>query len=801
MRGRKCGVDLGQRAGDGDRGEPVAGDFAGRQAAGDGGVDMQRAAADRECHRHQAVAGIWVGKRDARQVDRRPRRRGECYRHRVDGRIVDRDDVDCRSRGIGVERTVVDRDGYEAIDRRRRGAGRGEGYRLEGRGVVGLGRRAGQHDRAGSRVEGRGDNAGGKRGNGQGVAGLHVGQCNGRRGHQRIVDIRDYGRGGDRSGGALLRVGRGVAGTGARAVEVDDRGIVDRRDRERQCRGVRGTCPIDDGIRSNWHGAVVVRDRREEVTAVAIDLQRADPGQRRGAAGGECAGKSGNGELGNRQHRAIDVTVVGEEARDRRNAERRIFECRRRIGDRDRRVIHRRDRPECQRRRRGAAAAVIDRVADDWNRAVVVQRRREGVAAIGIDLQRADSGDRHRRAWRVRRRVAGDREAADRQHRAVDVAVVGENIAGDRRILDHGVRIVDRDRRIIDRRHRAGDGRSGETAMAVGNRIGEADLAIVVGGRREADGAVGIERRSTVGDGDRAARCNSGAVDFGDGECIAIGITVVRGDRNDDAGVLRRRERVGAGNRRPVDGDQRGVEREQRAAAAGIAEVVGGDGERGDSGSVGGGREDQAVARGERGVDCRERRDYGDGVATVACDLRGGEAARDVGQEGKRALLDAERDGDVSRAGVDIANRKAGERKRCADDRREIRRQRVDRGIVDRGDGDGDGRGRETAAAVGDRIGERVCAVEIGSRRIDRISADRVYGDAAVRALRDGSDGDGVAIRIGVVAAHGDRDGGILRRRHRVGDGQGRVVEIDGKFIGIGEVGRAEMDRIEEVSD
>ena len=92
-------------------------------------------------------------------------------------------------------------------------------------------------------------------------------------------------------------------------------------------------------------------------------------------------------------------------------------------------------------RRTGGQRSVAERVGRDRHGAVVVGCRREGVAAIGVDEQRAHTGDG--RGGACSDRAAVDGELRDGARSAVDVGVVGEHVAGDGGVFGGGGAVVD----------------------------------------------------------------------------------------------------------------------------------------------------------------------------------------------------------------------------------------------------------------------------------------------------------------------------------------------------------------------
>src|SRR5262249_59990756 len=134
-------------------------------------------------------------------------------------------------------------------------------------------------------------------------------------------------------------------------------------------------------------------------------------------------------------------------------------------------------------------------------------------------------------------------------------------------------------------------GRRAGPAVAVGDGIGEAGGAVVVGGRREHDVAAD-QRHGAVG----------GTLHRGDGERVAVDVGVVaeqRRCRDRDRRVLVRADRVGVGDRRGVYGGYGGVD--GRRAGSPVAVGDGGGG-AGGAGGVGGRRGREGGVRRKKGA-------------------------------------------------------------------------------------------------------------------------------------------------------------------------------------------------------
>ena len=161
-------------------------------------------------------------------------------------------------------------------------------------------------------------------------------------------------------------------------------------------------------------------------------------------------------------------------------------------------IVHRRD-GDVEVTRLGQGT-IGDRIGDDWDRAVPVQDRREGVAAIGIDGQRTLVIQGDRLASGINGDIAGDRELRDGKLGVgvIDVRVVRQDIARRGRIFVRGASVVDGVRRIVDWVDGQDEGLGDDACrrrVAVGSLEGDRiQRAVPVGERRE-----GIGTRS--GDG------------------------------------------------------------------------------------------------------------------------------------------------------------------------------------------------------------------------------------------------------------------------------------------------------------
>ena len=228
-----------------------------------------------------------------------------------------------------------------------------------------------------------------------------------------------------------------------------------------------------------------VRGRCEAERAVRVD----------GDAALRRVGQHGSGHA---ERVTIDVAVI----REHGHGDGCVDRCGRAVVGRRGRVVYRRNGQA--ERAGGRGRAVADRVGCNRHRAVVVQGGREGVAAVGVDGERAHAGQHGAAAGGEG--AATDLELRDAQGRAVDIAVVGQNIAAGGGVFEQGGAVGLRHRRIVDRGHRNGDA-AGCAAAPVGHRVAEvADRgAAVVVGRRQVLQAGEVGRREHCAHGDSAA--------------------------------------------------------------------------------------------------------------------------------------------------------------------------------------------------------------------------------------------------------------------------------------------------------
>ena len=205
----------------------------------------------------------------------------------------------------------------------------------------------------------------------------------------------------------------------------------------------------------------------------------------------------------------------------RRVGDRGVFGRRQGVGIGHRRVVDRRH-VDGDRRRVAGRRAVAHRVGEA-GRAVEVGRRGEGDGAVGVENRGAAGAAAHR---------------GDRQRVAVDVGVVADQLrrrVGDRGVFGRRQGVGIGHRRVVDRRHVDRDRRRVAGRRAVAHRVGEAVRAVEVGGRREGDGAVGVENRGAAG----------AAAHRGDRQRVAVDVGVVADQlcrRVGDRGVFGRRQ-------------------------------------------------------------------------------------------------------------------------------------------------------------------------------------------------------------------------------------------------------------------
>ena len=161
-------------------------------------------------------------------------------------------------------------------------------------------------------------------------------------------------------------------------------------------------------------------------------------------------------------------------------------------------------------RRAGTAVAVADRVVEAVDQLLavveVLQRGRGG----GIVGERAVGVEGHRGP-------VGRYESADRSHRQAvagigiavgAVAIVGQDVAGDRRVLVGGEGIVRRRRRIVAARDGDGHGCRAGGAGDIRNGVGHRDHGGLVDGQF-VEVTAGIKHKLVSDDTDAAARCRA----------------------------------------------------------------------------------------------------------------------------------------------------------------------------------------------------------------------------------------------------------------------------------------------------
>src|SRR5690606_35234409 len=320
--------------------------------------------------------------------------------------------------------------------------------------------------------------------------------------HVRVVFEHEQSVERERSGDAVVGAGRRLD----HGAVVDDRGL----------HHWRVVAALDhEGGRGGRDAALAVGDVVGVDQGDALALGQVVVGGRvdhKDVAGhGHAAGivAAGLGQVGDRERVPFHVGGAGQQVDAEAGG---VLVGGRDQGRRQGRIVDRGDVGEDQFAGIGQAA-VADGVGRSGHRAVVVRSRGEAVAAIGIDHQRADAGNVRGLAGVVDGRVAGDGELRDDEVVAIDIAVVVEHVARDRRVFDHHDRpVVVRDGGVVD----GGDGDrhvdGGGAAVAVIDGDGEAVGAVVVrigrvgvaaGLRVEDQGAV--LRRGGDGVGERVA--------------------------------------------------------------------------------------------------------------------------------------------------------------------------------------------------------------------------------------------------------------------------------------------------------
>ena len=117
--------------------------------------------------------------------------------------------------------------------------------------------------------------------------------------------------------------------------------------------------------------------------------------------------------------------------------------------------------------------------------------------------------------------------------------------------------------------------------------------------------------------------------------------------------------------------------------------------------------------------------------------------------------------------------------KRCYDQRRIlIGRRAIIHGnwrIVDRANRDGDSRCRCATLAIADRVGDRICTIEIGVGRV----SDRAIGIDGHGSVWRGCtcDAQWITVNIAIIAKHWNDNGLVLGRRRNIIGGNGCIVD------------------------
>ena len=253
---------------------------------------------------------------------------------------------------------------------------------------------------------------------------------------------------------------RGVFAAGGRAARSRRR-VVDRRDVDRDRSGRGPALAVGDGVGESV-GTVVVGVRHVIERAVGI--------VRDSAVRGRAVRRQTEG-----QRIAIHIRRL-DAAADRTVFLRAIGRVRRGRRVVDWRHIHR-DRAGCD------TAIAVGHAIGERIRAVEIRVRHIGVRTVGIDRHHA-----------VRRITVGRQGEGQR----VAVHIGRRQAAGDVAVFRAGRRTARREGRIVHRRHIQRDGRGVRAALPVGDGVGEAVGAVVIGGRRVGVAAVRIDRDRAV---------------------------------------------------------------------------------------------------------------------------------------------------------------------------------------------------------------------------------------------------------------------------------------------------------------
>ena len=495
---------------------------------------------------------------------------------------------------------------------------------------------------------------------------------------------------------------------------------------------------------------------------VGGDGQEARAGDADGRTGDMVTGDAGDAELQDREDVAVRVGVVGEDV----GGDDATLGRHEGVVGRGRGRVDGRDR-DIEARLRGEGT-VGGRVGDRRDGAEPLGDRDEAVAAVGVDADGTDAAEDHGSAGGDGLSVHG--EGGHRRDGAVDVGIVGEDVADRGRVLEDHDGVVDADRGVVDGQD--GERKGADVGRhAVGDGVGDArDGAVEVREGREDEAAVGADHeRALAGDDRGVARQVIGAADgeLHDVEDVGVDVAVVAEDVALEVGVFGAGGDVVGRLRGVVDGDHRDAE-DRRGGGDAVGHHVGHA--RDAAVEVGGG--DEAV--GARG---------GDGQRADSRDQGGGAERERTGLAGDRVGDD----GQVVAVDVEVVGEQA-----AADDRR-VLEERVgvgvgDRGVVDRsqdegevGDvggeavGDGHRDGADGAMEVEDRL-EHVGSVGAdgqGALPCDRRGGARGVIDARDRELLDG---ERVGFDVGVVGEDGAGEDGVLRRGEGVVDGEDGVV-------------------------
>jgi hypothetical protein len=530
-------------------------------------------------------------------------------------------------------------------------------------------------------------------------------------------DAAVAGSGGERPGVAAIPRGGVVGGqglSGQRAVFVGEEGVVDG---DRQVvDGVDGqegggggdiAIGIGQGV-GEAVGAVVVGVRGVGEAAVGVDHDAAVAG-----SGGECPGVAAiprGGVVGGQGLSGQRAVFVGEEG----------------VVDGDRQVV---DGVDGQEGGGGGDIAIgIGQGVGEAVGAVVVGVRGVGEAAVGVDHDAAVAGS------------GGERPGVAAIPRGGVVG--GQGLSGQRAVFVGEEGVVDGDRQVVDGVDGQEGGGGGDIAIGIGQGVGEAVGAVVVGVRGVGEAAVGVDHDAAV--------AGSG------GECPGVA-AIPRGGVVGGQGLSGQRA-VFVGEEGVVDGDRQVVD--------------------GVDGQEGGGGGDIAIGIGQ-GV--------GEAVGAVVVGVRGvGEAAVGVDHDAAVAGSGGERPGvaAIPRGGVVGGQGLSGQRAVFVGEEGVVD---GDRQVVDGVDGQEGGGGGDIAIGIGQGVGEAVGAVVVGVRGVGE-AAVGVDHDAAVAG--SGGERPGVAAipRGGVVGGQGlSGQRAVFVGEEGVVDGDRQVVDgVDGQEGGGG---------------